>query len=158
MIAGLLLLLASPQAAHITPAAIDKILASADEIGTPKTARIPAGLPLSAGLFAGKPWWAVLQMCSEHRSGAGRAPGAPAPESTEAAEKNRLFFMKRAIAQFARDQDMTPADATLPVSGWGSEFGAAMTAAAAAGAWSGKEFEDACRIIGMQHLRGVQAP
>jgi hypothetical protein len=158
MIAGLLLLLASPQPAHIAPAAIDSILAEAEKIGTAKTASIPAGLPLAAGLFAGKPWWAVLQMCSEHRSGAGRAPGAPAPELTELVEKNRLFFMKRAIAQFARDQDMTPDDATLLVSGWGSEFGAAMSAAAASGIWSGREFEDACRIIGMQHLRGVQTP
>jgi hypothetical protein len=155
MIAELLLFFAHPQAAHIAPAAIDKILADAEGISTPKTARIPAGLPLTAALFAGKPWWAVLQMCSEHRSGAGRAPGTPAPELTEIVEKNRLFFMNRAIAQFARDQGMSPGDATLPVSGWGSDLGAAMTAAAAAGNWSGKEFEDACRIVGMQHLRGV---
>ena len=158
MIAGLLLLLASPQSAHITPAAIDKILAEAEGISKPDTARIPAGLPLTAALFAGRPWWAVLQMCSEHRTGAGKDPAAPLPTLDERGERNRKFFMARAIGQFAKDMGLTPTDAILPLGGWGSDFGAAMNAAAAAGNWSSTEFEDACRILGPAHLRTPGKP
>lgn len=151
--ACLLLAPAAAQAQHITAESITNILADAEKISEPTTARIPAGLPLAAAQFAGKPWWAVLQMCSEHRSGAGRAPGTPAPVLDALGEKNRVFFMLRASLQFSRDFKMTPVDAQLPVGGWGSEFGAAMTRAATAGAWSSSEFEDACRILGPAHLR-----
>lgn len=150
------LLLATPPTAtaHIDHAAIDRIIAPAEEISTPTTKRIPAGLPLSAALFAGKPWWAVLQMCSEHRTGAGWPPGTPAPELTAAAEKNRLFFMHQAATLFGAERGLTPTDALMPVSGWGSEFIVTMNTAAKQGSWSSTEFEDACRILGAQHLRG----
>lgn len=151
--ACLLLAPVAEHAQHITPAAIDGILAEAETISTPTTARVPAGLPLGAALFAGKPWWAVLQMCSEHRTGAGSLPGTPAPTLDETGERNRKFFMLRAMGQFGKDTGLSPADAAEPVGQWGSQFGAAMRAAAAAGNWSSSEFEDACRILGPAHLR-----
>lgn len=157
MFVALTLLSAAPaHAQHITKPAIDRILTPIEEISDSSTARIPAGLPLTAGLFAGKPWWAVLQMCSEHRSGAGRPPSAPAPTLDAIAERNRVFFMRRAAAQFAKESSLPTADDGLvPVSGWGSELGAAMNAAATSGNWSSSEFEDACRILGAQAARGI---
>ena len=157
MFVALALLPAAPaQAQHITTAAIDRILAPAEGISDSSTARIPAGLPAAAGLFAGKPWWAVLQMCSEHRSGAGRPPSAPAPTLDGTADRNRVFFARRAGAQFAKESNLPSADDGLvPVSGWGSDLGASMNAAAASGNWSSSEFEDACRIFGAQAARGI---
>jgi hypothetical protein len=159
--AGVALFVLDPahaQTGHIATAAIDKILAEAEGISKPDTARIPASLPLSAALFANRPWWAVLQMCSEHRTGAGKPPGAPLPVLDEAGERNRKFFMVRAMIQFAKEQGMTPADAAEPVGQWGSQFGATMNAAAATGDWSSSEFEDACRILGPAHLRAAVRP
>ena len=157
MFVALGLLASTPAyAQHITKAAVDRILAPVEAISDSSTARVPAGLPLSAGLFAGKPWWAVLQMCSEHRSGAGRPPSAPAPVLDATAERNRVFFMRQAGAQFAKESSLPTADdGLLPVSGWGSDLGASMNAAAANGSWSSSEFEDACRILGAQAARGI---
>jgi len=154
---AILLLSATPAwAQHITRSAVNTILAPAERIADSSTARIPAGLPAAAGLFAGKPWWAVLQMCSEHRAGAGRPPSAPAPALDATAERNRVFFMRRAAAQFAKESNLPGADDGLvPVSGWGFDLGAAMNAAAASGNWSSSEFEDACRIFGAQAARGI---
>jgi len=157
MFVALALLTAAPaHAQHITRAAIDRILAPVEAISDSSTARIPAGFPAAAGLFAGKPWWAVLQMCSEHRAGAGRPPNAAAPTLDLTADRNRRFFLQRAAAQFAKESSLPSAeDAQMPVSGWGSDLGASMNAAAASGSWSSAEFEDACRIFGAQAARGI---
>lgn len=155
LLASLPALPAQAQSGHITRAAVDRI-ASPAERATPRAARIPGGMGGSAGLFAGKPWWAVLQMCSEHRAGAGRPLNAPAPRLAGEAERNRRFFTSRAAFQFARDSDLTgPAEAEMPVAGWGLNLAASMNSAAASGEWSSDEFEDACRILGTAHARGV---
>lgn len=152
-----LCLAATPASAqHITKAAVDRILRPAEGIADSSTKRIPGGMPGAAGLFAGKPWWAVLQMCFEHRGGAGRPANAPAPSLDAASDRGRRFFTQRAAGLFADESGLASTEeAMLPVSGWGSDMAAAMNAAAANGSWSSAEFEDACRIFGAQAARGV---
>lgn len=138
--------------AHITPAAIENIMAQAEPV-SPNAARVPAGLPLTAALFANRPWWAVLQMCAEHNGGVGYAPGT-APELTPMLEKRRKLFIFRAAGQFAKETGLpNPTEALLPASQWGIEFAKGMRAEAAKGSWSAPEFEDACRILVTEHVR-----
>ena len=157
LIAIALLVPAAPASAqHITRAAVDRTLAPAESATPRRGTRIPGGLGGPASLFAGKPWWAVLQMCSEHRSGAGRPLSAPAPKLGGESERNRRYFNGRATAQLAKDGDLIGAnEAEMPVAGWGLRLAAGMNAAAASGEWSSDEFEQACATFGAVHARGV---
>jgi hypothetical protein len=154
-----MLLGAPAQAQHITPQSIEKVLGQAEPLSNAKTTRVPAGLPLTAALFAGRPWWAVMEMCAEHRAGNGRAPGSPPVVLTEPLEKSRKFYLFRAAAIFAKEQDLANIEeALLPVSGWGTEFAKAMEAGAADGSWSSVEAEDACRVLGAEQFKAARAP
>lgn len=156
IVIALLIPAAPASAQHITRAAVDRILAPAEAATPRRGTRVPGGLGGPANLFAGKPWWAVLQMCSEHRSGAGRPLSAPAPKLGGESERSRRYFTGRAATQFARDGDLTGADeAEMPVAGWGLRLAAGMNSAAASGEWSSDEFEQACATFGAVHARGV---
>ena len=147
------------QAQHLNAESIDKVLAQAAPLDNPGVARVPAGLPLAAGLFAGRPWWAVMIMCAEHRAGNGTTPGEPRPVLNEALEKGRKFFLLRGAALFAKEQGQPNIEeALLPASGWGTEFALVMEAEAKAGRWSSRETEDACRILGAEQLKAGRAP
>jgi hypothetical protein len=147
------------QAQHLTPESIAKVFEQAKPLDNARTTRVPAGLPLTAALFADRPWWAVMILCAEHRAGNGTAPGSPKPVLNDALEKNRKFFIARAASIFAREQDLPNfQEALLPVSGWGTEFALVMEAEAKAGRWSSRETEDACRILGVEQLKASRAP
>lgn len=154
------LLFAMPtKAQHLGPESIEKVLAQAKPLENAKVAHVPAGLPLTAALFAGRPWWAVLAMCAEHAAGNGSAPGAARPVLTEPLERRRKFFLFQAAILFAEEQDLpNPTEALLPVSGWGTEFALVMEAEAKAGRWSYTETEDACRILGAERLKAARTP
>lgn len=112
------------RAQHLTKGSIATVLDQANDFENPKVSHVPAGLPLTGALFAGRPWWAIMSICAEHRAGSGLGPGSKRPVLSGPLEESHKFFLSRATALFASEQDMRPADAQVPVAQWGYEFSA----------------------------------